>query len=357
VKSRVYFAAARREDGPLVLAEKARAVLRATGFAAGLAPSDFTALKIHFGEKGNTGHIKPDWLPGVVADVRAAAPRLFLTDTNTLYVGRRSNSVEHIRLAWEHGFRPDKIDAPILIADGLIGNDLREEKGGAGRVGTGKLASAILGADALLALSHVTGHVQTGMGAAIKNLGMGCASRAGKLDQHSVAHPRVLPKDCLDCGLCYDHCAAAAISRVEGRARIDDARCVGCGECLVVCKHGAIKIRWDEDVRRIQEKVAEYALLVKRHFGPKLACLSFLLQISKDCDCMAKNQPGIVEDIGICGSLDPVAVDRASADLVLERAGGGDPFRRGYDIDWSFQLRHGEGIGLGSNDYRRIDLA
>jgi uncharacterized Fe-S center protein len=123
----------------------------------------------------------------------------------------------------------------------------------------------------------------------------------------------------------------------------------------VVCKHGAIKVRWDGDVRRIQEKVAEYALLVKKHFGAKLACLSFLLQISKDCDCMARRQDGIVEDIGICASLDPVAVDRASADLVLERAGR-DPFRQGYDIDWSWQMSHGQAIGLGSNDYRRVDL-
>lgn len=355
MKSQVYFAAARREDGPDVLADKARAVLRATGFASRLESSDFTALKIHFGEKGNTGHIKPAWLTGLVEDIRAAAPRLFLTDTNTLYVGSRSNSIEHIRLAWSHGFRPDILDVPVIIADGLIGNDRRETKGQAGHVATARLASGILGADALLALSHVTGHVQTGIGAAIKNLGMGCASRAGKLDQHSVAHPRVLAKACRDCGLCYEHCAHGALERVEGRARIDDARCVGCGECLVVCKHGAIKVRWDGDVRRIQEKVAEYALLVKRRFGPKLACLSFLLQVSRDCDCMARAQAGIVEDIGICGSTDPVAVDRASADLVLERAGE-DPFRRGYDVDWSFQLSHGQSIGLGSNEYKRIDL-
>ncbi|MDD8025730.1 MAG: DUF362 domain-containing protein [Acidobacteriota bacterium] len=357
MKSRVFFIPASRADGAEVLAEKARAVLRATGFTASLSPTDFTALKIHFGEKGNTGHIKPEWLTGVVAEIRDSAPRLFLTDSNTLYVGSRSNSIEHIRLAWDHGFRPDVLDVPVIIADGLIGNDVREAKGDAEHVASGKLASAILGADALVALSHVTGHVQTGLGAAIKNMGMGCASRAGKLDQHSVAHPRVLAKACRDCGLCYDHCAASALTRVEGRAAIDNARCTGCGECLVVCKHGAIKVRWDGDVRRIQEKLAEYAQLVRRHFGPRLACLNFLLQISKDCDCMAKAQPAIVEDIGICGSLDPVAVDRATVDLILERTGGRDPFRKGYDADWSFQLEHGEKIGLGSNVYQRIDLA
>jgi uncharacterized protein len=356
-RSRVYFVPARREDGPEVLSAKAATALRATGFAQALEASDFTALKIHFGEKGNTGHIKPAWLKGVAEEIGARAPRLFLTDTNTLYVGSRSNSIEHIRLAWEHGFRPDVLDIPVIIADGLIGRDAREEKGSADRIATGKLASGILGADALLALSHVTGHVQTGIGAAIKNLGMGCASRAGKLDQHAVARPRVAAKACRDCGLCYEHCAASAIVRTEGKARIDDALCVGCGECLVVCKHGAVRPRWDGDLRRVQEKVAEYALIVRRHFGPKLACLSFLLQVTKDCDCMAKNQPGIVEDIGICASLDPVAIDQAAADLVLGRSRGGDPFRKGYDVDWSYQLSHGQRIGLGSTDYELVETA
>ncbi len=290
-----------------------------------LAESDLTGLKIHFGERGNTGHIKPEWLRGLAADIRAHAPRVFLTDTNTLYVGSRSNAVDHTRLAWEHGFRPEVIDIPVVIADGLIGDESRETKGSAGRVAAGKLASGILAADALVALSHVTGHVQTGLGAAIKNMGMGCASRAGKLDQHAVAHPRIQAKACRDCGACAPHCPSAAIERREGKSWIDDDRCLGCGECLVVCKHGAVRPRWDGDVRRVQEKVAEYALLVRRHFGPKLACLNVLLQVTKDCDCMAKNQPGLVEDIGICASLDPVALDQASADLVVERAGGARP--------------------------------
>lgn len=357
MKSPVYFLPARREDGPEILSEKMRSALRATGFLGRLDESDLTGLKIHFGERGNTGHIKPEWLRGLTADIRARAPKLFLTDTNTLYVGARSNAVDHIRLAWEHGFRPEVLDVPVLIADGLIGDEAREAKGSAGRIAAGKLASGILAADALVALSHVTGHVQTGMGAALKNLGMGCASRAGKLDQHAVAHPRVQAKACRDCGACLPHCPSSAILRKEGKAWIDDDLCLGCGECLVVCKHGAVRPRWDGDTRRVQEKVAEYALLVRRRFGPKLACLNVLLQVSKDCDCMAKNQPGLVEDIGICASLDPVAIDQASADLVVAAAGGGDPFRRGYDVDWSFQIRHGEAIGLGQSGYKLIKPA
>jgi uncharacterized Fe-S center protein len=268
--------------------------------------------------------------------------------------------VEHIRLAWSHGFRPDVLDLPVIIADGLIGGDVRKESAGAaapGRVAEARLASAILSADALLTLTHVTGHVQTGLGAALKNLGMGCASRAGKLDQHSVAHPRVQAKACRDCGACLEHCPSAALVRGEGHVTIDDARCIGCGECLVVCKFGALRVRWDEDYRRIQEKVAEYALLVRRRFQRKAAFLNYLIRVTKDCDCMAKGEAAIVEDVGILASSDPVAVDQASADLVLEKAGGRDVFRKGYDIDWSQQLRHAEKIGLGSTRYALKILA
>jgi uncharacterized protein len=355
--SPVYFVAAREDDGPAVLSAKAARVLASLDFLGRLEAEDFTALKIHFGERQNKGYIKPEWLRDVAAAVRGRAPRAFLTDSNTLYVGPRSNSVEHLRLAWSHGFRPDVLDLPIIIADGLHGRDARTAAGGSGRVATAKIAGAIAGSDAMLVLSHVTGHVQTGIGAALKNLGMGCASRAGKLDQHSVVHPRVQIRTCRDCGLCQDHCPAGAILRAEGRAAIDDARCLGCGECLVACKFGAIKVRWDEDYQRIQEKVAEYAGLVRRPFGPKIGFLNFLIRITKDCDCMAKGEAPIVDDIGILASSDPVAIDQASADLVLDKAGGRDVFRQGYKIDWSFQLKHAEAIGLGTTRYALIPAA
>jgi len=355
-KSRVYFSPAAESDSPDVLSRKTRSILLRTGFIDALAPEDFTALKIHFGEKGNIGHLKPSWLRGVVAEVKQKTSRAFLTDSNTLYTGPRSNSVEHIGLAWSHGFTPDILDIPIIIADGLTGGDFGETRGEQTRIAAAKIAGAFLVSDALLGLTHVTGHVQTGIGASIKNLGMGCASRAGKLDQHAVVHPRVNVKACRNCGLCRDHCPAGAIVQEQGHVVIDGERCTGCGECLVACKFNAIRIRWDEDSRRIQEKVAEYALLVGRRFSKKIAFLNFLIRITKDCDCMAKNQPPIVEDIGILGSTDPVAVDQAAADLVLERAGGLDVFRRGYDIDWNHQFAYAEKIGLGSTTYELVDV-
>jgi len=356
MSSQVFFIKARAEEGPETLSEKARDIFLRIGFPEMLGQEDFVALKIHFGEKNNSGYIQPAWLRGIIVEIQKKTSRAFLTDSNTLYVGHRSNSVDHIRLAWSHGFTPDVVGLPVIIADGLIGRDKHEGKGTHGRIVSPKISSAFLDSDAFLCLTHVTGHVQTGIGAALKNLGMGCASRAGKLDQHSVAHPRINPKACRNCSLCVDDCPAQAIVQAEGRVLIDDKKCIGCGECLIVCKYGAIKLRWDEDFKRIQEKVAEYAFHVRQIFKDKVGFLNFLIKITKDCDCMAKDQVRIVEDIGILASRDPVAIDKASADLVLEQSKGKDVFKAGYDIDWSCQLKHGVKIGLGSMDYELIEI-
>ncbi|MGB9835925.1 MAG: DUF362 domain-containing protein [Candidatus Saccharicenans sp.] len=355
MKSKVYFIRANREEAAEVIASKARAVYLALGFNERIEPEDFVALKIHFGEKGNTGHIRPRWITGIIDEVLKRSPRAFLSDSNTLYVGNRSNSVDHIRLAWEHGFTPDVVRVPVIIADGLVGREKTEVKVDGQRIKSSRIASAFLMSEAMVCLTHVTGHVQSGVGAAIKNLGMGCASRAGKLDQHSVVHPRVDAKKCRNCGVCLKYCPAEAIVQLNGHVAIDDEKCIGCGECLVVCKYGAVKMKWDEDSRRLQEKMAEYALSVKNHFGEKICFLNFIMQVTKDCDCMAKNQSAIVEDVGILASFDPVAIDRASIDLVNRQAGR-DPFRAGYNIDWSVQLSYGEKIGLGCQEYELIEV-
>jgi uncharacterized Fe-S center protein len=355
MKSKVFFIRARRGEPAEEIARKARLLYLALGFNERIEPEDFVALKIHFGEKGNKGHIKPQWITGIIEEVLKRSQRAFLSDSNTLYVGNRSNSVDHIRLAWEHGFTPEVVKVPIIIADGLVGREKTEVKVDGQRIKSSRIASAFLMSEAMVCLTHVTGHVQSGVGAAIKNLGMGCASRAGKLDQHSVVHPRIEAKKCRNCGVCTQYCPAGAIVQLNGHVAIDDEKCIGCGECLVVCKFGAVKMKWDEDSRRLQEKMAEYALAVKNHFGEKICFINFIMQVTKDCDCMAKTQESIVEDIGIAASLDPVAVDRASIDLVKQQAGR-DAFRAGYNIDWSVQLSYGEKIGLGRQDYELVEI-
>ncbi len=357
--SKVYFIPAAADEGDESLSRKARAAYLQIGLQEKIEKDDFVALKMHFGEKNNTGYINPHWLHGLIRGIQQKTSRAFLTDSNTLYVGNRSNSVDHIRLAWSHGFTPDIVEIPVIIADGLIGGDVHETKRpqrSLTRIQSAKISGAFLSSDALLCLTHVTGHVQTGIGAAIKNMGMGCASRAGKLDQHSNVHPRVSAKACRNCSLCLDYCPADAIVQAEGHVEILDEKCIGCGECLIICKFNAIKFRWDEDSRRLQEKMAEYALNVQQIFKGKIGFISFLTKITKDCDCMARDQPRIVEDIGILASPDAVAIDKASADLVIAHSKGKDMFRAGYDLDWSFQLKHGERIGLGSMDYQLIEI-
>ncbi|HEK86099.1 MAG: DUF362 domain-containing protein [Candidatus Saccharicenans sp.] len=356
MKSLVYLIRAKRDEKPEIIARKARAIYLALGLNEKIEPEDFVALKIHFGEKGNTGHIKPRWITGIIEEVLKKSRRTFLSDSNTLYVGSRSNAIDHLRLAWEHGFTPEVVKVPVIIADGLVGREKGEIKVEGSRIKSSRIASAFLNSEVMVCLTHVTGHIQSGVGAAIKNLGMGCASRAGKLDQHSVVHPRVNAKQCRNCGVCLNYCPAGAIVQMQNHVVIDDEKCIGCGECLVVCKFGAIKMKWDEDSQRLQEKMAEYALSVKNHFGEKICFINFILQVTKDCDCLAKNQPAIVEDVGIIGSLDPVAADRASIDLVNQTAGL-DKFKEGYNIDWSVQLAYGEKIGLGTQNYELVELS
>lgn len=356
MKSKVYFIRAHSREDAKVLSDKAEKVFLETGWIKKVEKDDFTALKIHFGEKNNSGHIQAPWINGILRRVKERTERAFLAETSTLYTGSRSNAVDHIRMAWSHGFTPREVeDLPILITDGLLGGDFEEVRVKAGTLRSAKIASGIVRSDALVCLSHVTGHVLSGVAGAIKNLGMGCAARPGKLEQHAVLHPRVNAKACRNCGMCIEFCPAAAIVQAEGHVVIDDTKCIGCGECLVACKKGAVKFRWDEDAVRVQEKMAEYARAAQSLFKSKIVFLNFALKVTKDCDCMSTSQPSIVEDIGILSSADPVALDKASADLVLERAGK-DVFRKGYNIDWMSQLRYGEKIGLGRTAYELIRL-
>jgi len=353
--SDVFFIPAKRDEGDQMLAEKARRLYLKTGFQKKIEENSFVALKIHFGEKGNTGYIRPSWLFKIIQQIKKKTDRVFFSDTNTLYLGQRSNSIQHLLLAADHGFSLEKTGIPVFIADGLIGRDEDEIQVNLEHIKSAKIARTFLNTDELLCLSHFTGHMLSGFGAAIKNLGMGCASRAGKLEQHSDVHPWINEKKCKNCGICLEYCPTGAIIQEEGRAVILQDKCIGCGECLVVCSVGAVKMKWDADSRRVQEKMAEYAFSLNQKFKGKIGFMNFLTRITKDCDCMAKDEPVIIEDIGILASEDPVAVDRASVDLVNSRSGR-DLLRENYNVDWSIQLSHGERIGLGSQQYRLIEL-
>lgn len=317
---------------------------------------DFVGIKLHFGEEANTGFIRPECVRAVIDEVKRKTQNVFVTDTNTIYRGQRSNSVDHLRLARSHGFDLATLDAPVIIADGLWGGCYEEVAIEEKHFKSVKIANAIAHADFIFGLAHLTGHMFTGIGGAIKNLGMGCASRAGKLEQHSNVSPEVTPAKCTGCGLCIKRCPANAIAIIDGKARISEANCIGCGECIVVCRQKAIEVNWNESTRNLQEKMAEYAYGVLKAVEGHVGFMNFLIKVTKDCDCLAKDDPPIVSDIGILASKDPVAIDKASCDLV-NLAGGRDKFREGYpDIDWQVQLEYAAQIGMGSLEYDLVEV-
>lgn len=345
------------------LFSKIRELLERLELGAAVGKQTLTAIKIHFGEEGNTSFIRPVFVRPVVDMITELGGRPFITDTNTLYVGSRSNAVDHLRTAARHGFLPEVTGAPVIIADGLRGNSSHPVPVGLKHFRTAKIAMEIAHAEAMVVLSHFKGHELPGFGGALKNLAMGCACREGKLQQHSNVSPKVSRKKCIGCGQCVGWCPGGAISVVDGKAVIDRGLCVGCGECIVVCPCQAIAIQWNETIPVFQEKMMEYAAAAVHGKRERVLFINFVTQVSPACDCYGHNDQPVVADIGILASRDPVALDQACADLVNAAAGtpgsqldgaapGDDKFALLYpNVDWRHQLAYAEEIGLGVRAY------
>jgi len=219
-----------------------------------------------------------------------------------------------------------------------------------------KIACDIADCDSLLILTHITGHIMTGFAGAIKNLGMGCASRRGKFEQHCGILPCFKSEFCSGCGVCVVNCPAGCITLENGKAKIREASCIGCGECVVVCKTDALTAKWSETLAKLQEKMVEYACGAIQSVDRRIGYINFLTNITKDCDCLAKDEPRIIQDIGILASDDIISIDKASSDLVNE-VKKKDMFREKYpDIDWTVQLKYASEIGLGNIDYKLIEI-
>lgn len=366
MSAKVYFTNFSIKQGQSLLTKLERLVNR-SGILDGILPKDLVALKIHFGERGNLAYIRPQFVRRVVDQVKKKGGRPFLTDANTLYVGSRSNAVDHLETAIENGFDYSVVGAPLVIADGLNGKDYVSVPVGLKHFQEVKIGSAAVHADALLAITHFKGHEATGFGGTLKNLGMGLGSRAGKQQQHSDVLPQVNEKKCIACGKCKLWCPAQAIT-IEDKAYIDQAVCIGCGECAVTCPHKAIAINWKTEQDVIQEKIAEYTAGVLKGKEGKVGFITFVNNVSPICDCVAWNDVPIVQDIGILASTDPIAIDQAAVDLVNQAHGNPhsllgdrhheeDKFRVLHpDVDWTVQLKYGEEIGLGSREYTLISL-
>ncbi|MEW5866061.1 MAG: DUF362 domain-containing protein [Bacillota bacterium] len=368
--SKVYFTNMRTKSG-LSLVDKVGALFDAAGFGKLLSKDDLVAIKLHVGEPGNLAYIQSPLVRRVVDKVKEAGARPFLTDANTLYVGRRANAVDHTISALENGFSYATVGAPFIVADGLMGHEHVKVSIDGVRLKEVRIGAAIAQADALIALSHFKGHEATGFGGALKNLGMGCASRSGKQEQHSDLRPSVRAGKCTGCGRCAKWCPTGALAVGEDRrARIDENLCIGCAECTITCNNRAIKIQWEEGQEgSLQEKMAEYALGVVKPKEGKCGFINFVMNVSPQCDCYAWNDAPIVPNLGILASVDPVALDAACVDLVngapalpnSEIAHAGhktDKLAALYpDVDWTVQLRHGERIGLGVRDYVLVNVA
>lgn len=337
-------------------------------FIENLESNDKIAIKTHFGELGNTAHISPIFAREIVDMLKKEDVKVFLTDTNTLYHYHRTNSVDHIETATKHGFAYSVINAPVIIADGLNGNNEVEVEIDKEIFNKVKIAGDIYESDGLVVLSHVKGHALAGFGGAIKNLAMGCASRNGKKDQHKLITPFIAKIRCLACKDCEKFCPENAIS-VSSHAIIDKDKCIGCNDCIEICPTNAIKLN-TMNSEEFSEALAEYAYgsVVNKKFN-KVVYINFLTDITPDCDCNTYDDTRIVNDIGILLSYDPVAIDKASYDLINQQEGnhesilkdnhesGADKFKGlRKNIDSTLQLKKAENLRLGRQNYELIEI-
>lgn len=331
-------------------------IFEASGAAQVVGRNDFVAIKLHVGEKKNTTHVKPEVIRELVQQVKTLGGQPFLTETSTLYKGERENAVKHILHAHSHGFGIENVGAPFIMADGLAGNTETEVEINGELHKTVKVAREVLSSDCLLVVSHPTGHPAAGLGACIKNIGMGLASRMGKMRQHSAMLPEVNSKACQYCQKCIKWCPQDAIIEQGGKAFIITEKCIGCGECLAVCKFDAVKYDWNAESGYMQRSMAEHAYGCVIDKPGKCFYFNVLIDMTKDCDCFNTNQRKMIPDIGILASSDPVAIDKATLDLTAKAHGKTLAELAYAHHDAMIQINHAAKIGMGSLEYQLITI-
>lgn len=369
--SQVFFTNLRTTPTSNLLDKMERLVHRA-GIAGIDFENRFAAIKIHFGEPGNMAYLRPQYAARMAGLLRSLGAKPFLTDANTLYSGRRANAVDHLQSAMENGYNPISAQCQVIIADGLKGIDYREIEIDGEYCKAPKIGAAVADADIVISMTHFKGHEQTGFGGTLKNLGMGCASVGGKLELHCAAQPVVKTENCRGCNICVKHCAHDAIHlNPERKAEIDYSKCVGCGQCIALCQYDSASMGANDTSERLNYKIAEYTKAVLKD-KPNFH-VSFIMNVSPECDCWNHNDAAVVPDLGIAASFDPVALDKACADLVIhapalqtvnrltesrphEHLEDTDKFRLMHpDTDWLAGLTHAEKIGIGNMQYELIE--
>ncbi len=366
-KSKVYFTNMRvkPEDN---LPKKLARLIKAAGISEIDFEKKYTAIKMHFGEPGNLAFLRPNYAKVVVDIVKELGGHPFLTDCNTLYVGGRKNALDHLDSAYTNGFSPFSTGCHVIIADGLKGTDeaLVPVEGGE-YVTEAKIGQAVMDADIFITLNHFKGHEATGFGGALKNIGMGCGSRAGKMEMHSAGKPHVAPDLCVGCGMCTRVCAHEAAVVTDRKASINHDKCVGCGRCIGVCPRDAVLPASDESCDILNKKIAEYSKAVLQ--GRPNFHISLVIDVSPYCDCHAENDAPIVPDVGMFASFDPVALDIACADAVNRQPAVADSLlgesdHHGHDhfsnvspeTNWEVAIDHAVKLGLGNKEYEIIEV-
>lgn len=366
-KSKVYFTDMRCNFGTSLL-DKLDTLINRAGISQIDFDRKYAAIKIHFGEPGNLSFLRPNFAKTVADKVKALGGKPFLTDCNTLYVGRRNNALAHLDAAYENGYSPFSTGCQIIIGDGLKGTDDIEVPVKDGEyIHSARIGRAIMDADIFISLNHFKGHEAAGFGGAIKNIGMGCGSRAGKMAMHNDGKPTVANHSCVGCGACIKYCNHSAISVLNKKAVINHANCVGCGRCIGTCNYHAIENFSDSTALALNCKMVEYTKAVldgRSHFH-----ISIVNQVSPYCDCHGENDAAVIPDVGMFASFDPVALDKACIDavnaappihtsIISEReAVCDDHFTNIHPTtDWRSQISHAVKMGLGSSDYELISI-
>ena len=354
--SDVKFSPSSDKPAPLVIKE----LIKADGYLDDVKKGDYTGIKLHIGELGNKSYVKPELVRVIVDELKKRGAKPFLFDCNSLYRGKRWNAVDHYENAYKNGFTCDVVGAPFMVGDGIRGMnetdiEIRDFQGEPAHLG--KIIEDI---DYLFVLTHFKFHELFGYGGAVKNIGMGMASRRGKLFLHSDIRPGVIASRCTACGACATTCPSNAIT-VGEVAHIDEDTCIGCGMCVVACKYGAIEFEWS-NTKECVIKTLYYAKAVIDKIK-KCAYLNVLTDITPHCDCYGYTKDFVVEDIGFLLSKDIVSIDAASADLVnkaeplegvnwkRKELATKDKVKALLDIDMNEFFREAENIGLGSREY------
>ena len=366
--SKVYFTNLRTHNS-VSLPEKLKRLIKKAGIGTIDFDKKYVAIKIHFGEPGNLAYLRPNYAKAVADVVKELGGKPFLTDCNTLYVGGRKNALDHLESAYENGFSPFSTGCHVIIADGLKGTDeaLVPVEGGE-YVKEAKIGQAVMDADVFISLAHFKGHEATGFGGTLKNIGMGCGSRAGKMEQHSAGKPHVNQENCIGCRQCTKICANDAITITDRKASIDHNKCLGCGRCIGVCPRDAVEPASDESNDILNKKIAEYTKAVVQ--GRSCFYINMVIDVSPYCDCHAENDAAIVPDVGFFASFDPVALDMACADAVNrqpvisnsvlgdhQHIHEGDHFHKvSPDTDWIVAIEHAEKLGLGTREYEIVEV-